>query len=126
MSVFCDNRGSAITYMQGNPMVKYEREYIKSLIQHAEESDRLFQNEQKPNREKMVCRGLLRCLGISFSEVEILVGSHEPIDVAFRSAAFQITEILDAGTRRSWEYRDRTEKLRGIRAVADITEPWES
>ena len=57
-----------------------EREYLEALRRHSAETRRLFSNTQKAEREKMVCRAFLRCIGVGFSEDEMAVGAREPTE----------------------------------------------
>ncbi len=107
-------------------MKKYEKEYLKKLTEHAAETRRLFSNAQKPERERKVVRAFLRCLGIEFSDDEINAGQAEPIDVAFRSARFQVTELLDEGRKRGDEWRKREQRYRSAESVLDVVEPAKS
>ena len=72
----------------------------------------------------MVCRAFLRCIGVDFAEAELCIGSHEPIDIGFGQAAFQITEVLNEGRRRGVEHQERETKYRNARGARDVMEPW--
>jgi hypothetical protein len=101
-----------------------EREYLAALRRQIAETRRLFSNAQIPEREKMVCRAFLHSMGVGFSEAEISVGASEPTDIAFRGAAFQITEVLDEGRRRSLEHKELEIKYQNVRSARDVMEPW--
>lgn len=103
-------------------MTESSDKYLEELIRYSEKTRGLFSNAQKSEREKMVCRGFLRCIDVQFQAREILVGATEPVDISFRSAAFQITEVLDEGRRRNDELREREEKYRKARSVEDVME----
>jgi hypothetical protein len=60
--------------------------YLASLRTHAAETRTLFSNPMKPERERMVVRAYLRCLGIPFTEDEIASSNDEPVDVLFGEA----------------------------------------
>lgn len=75
-------------------MKQSKKQYLGSLIAATKAARELFSNKNKTVREKMVARAFLRCLGVKFSENEIVVGPEEPVDVSFKSARFQIMEIL--------------------------------
>jgi len=72
----------------------------------------------------MVCRAFLRSIGVEFSEDEIAVGASEPIDISFRDAAFQITEVLDEGRKRSLEHKELDIKYQNASSARDVMEPW--
>ena len=104
-------------------MVNKEDEQLDKLRKHADDTLRLWSNAQKPERERMVCRAFLRCLGVPFSEEELRIDSGEPVDVSFLSAQFQITEVLDKGRKRTDEWRDRKRRYQDARSLVDLVEP---
>jgi Putative endonuclease, protein of unknown function (DUF1780) len=77
-----------------------EREILEKLRRDAEEAEALFSNAGQHLQERTVLAGLLRALGVDFQEQEIVKCGPEPIDVWFRDARFQVTEILDPGRPR--------------------------
>jgi hypothetical protein len=110
---------------KGKPeMSPAEGECLSALRRQVAETRRLFSNAQKPEREKMVCRAFLHSMGVGFSEDEISVGAIEPTDIAFRGAAFQITEVLDEGRKRSLEHEELEIKYQNARSARDVMEPW--
>lgn len=104
-------------------MCRSEQEYIAKLQKHAAEALALLSNAQKPERERMVVRAFLRCEGIPFSDDEIQAGKEEPVDVVFRSARFQVTEVL-GGRKRGLVWRQRQRRYQAARRVTDLREPW--
>lgn len=105
-------------------MHEREDEHLQELRREADEALRLWSNAEKPERERMVCRAFLRCLGLSFDEKEIKIGSTEPVDVSFRSANFQIMEIMEEGRRRTDEWRKRQRRRQEARSLGDLIEPY--
>ena len=101
-----------------------DQEYLNKLAEHAKDTSRLFSNLMKPEREGMVCRTFLRCLGVAFDEGELISQPGEPIDVGFRDTRFQIIEVLEEGRRRSDEWRERERKYREARLMDDVLEPY--
>jgi Putative endonuclease, protein of unknown function (DUF1780) len=97
--------------------------YLQQLREHAAETRRLWSNHMKPERERMVCRAFLRCLGIPFDENELINGPAEPTDVSFRDARFQITEIIEPSRRRADEWRKRHERYVSASMINDVLEP---
>lgn len=79
---------------------KYEQEYLACLERNAEDTRRLFSNEGRIERERMVVRAFLRCIGESFVDGEIRVGQREPVDIVFREATFQIKMMLGGSSTR--------------------------
>jgi len=83
----------------------------------------LFFNKNKTVREKMVARAFLRCLGVKFSEDELVVGPEEPVDISFKSARFQIMEIL-GDRKRGLELDEQSERYQKAKSINDVTGPW--
>ena len=104
-------------------MVNKDDEQLDKLRKHADDTLRLWSNAQKPERERMICRAFLRCLGVPFREEEFRADSGEPVDISFRLARFQITELLDIGRRRTDEWRDRKRQYQDAQSLTDLVEP---
>jgi hypothetical protein len=82
--------------------------YLGGLRKHAAETRALLSNSNKPERERRVVRAYLRCLGIPFTDEEIVASPNEPIDVRFRFARFQIRDIVGNRLRgKEWAERER-------------------
>ena len=99
--------------------------YIENYINQMREALAFFSNPQKADRELKVVRAFLRSIGEPFSEGEVVVGLSEPIDVSFRSARFQVREIV-GNRRRMDEFRKRLDRARKARSIPDLMEPWAS
>lgn len=97
--------------------------FLAKLREHADRARRLFSNPQKPQRERMVVRAFLRSIGEAFEDSEIIASGDEPIDVRFRSAEFQVMEIV-GDRRRGLDWRRRQDKYRDAQHVADVLEPY--
>ena len=92
--------------MNGSAMCQGDREYIEKLERHASNTRALLSNKQKPERERMVVRAFLRCIGVQFSDSDIAAGTEEPVDVTFLSARFQVRDI-PGGRKRVEAWRQR-------------------
>ena len=97
--------------------------YIVKLQEHAAEARALLSNSQKPQRERMVVRAFLRCLGISFTENEIVASKEEPVDVLFRSARFQVRDCV-GDRKRGLEWIRRQRLYKAAREMADVIGPY--
>ena len=97
--------------------------FLAKLREHADRARRLFSNPQKPERERMIVRAFFRCVGEAFEDSEIVASREEPIDVRFRTADFQIMEIV-GNKRRGLDWRRRQDRYRDARRVADVMEPY--
>lgn len=103
-------------------MCESEQEYIAELQRHALETRELLSNAKKPERERMVVCAFLRCVGVQFSVEEIKASSNEPVDVVFRAAQFQITEIL-GDRKRGLVWREREDRYKTAKQLSDLLEP---
>jgi hypothetical protein len=97
--------------------------FLAKLREHADRARRLFSNPRKPERERVVVRAFLRCVGETFEDSEIVASSEEPIDVRFRTADFQIMEIV-GDRKRGFDWRRRQDRYRDAQHVADVMEPY--
>ena len=109
-------------YLLGT-MAFSDNAFLAKLREYADRARRLFSNPQKPERERMIVRAFLRCVGEGFEDGEIIASSEEPIDVRFRAADFQIMEIV-GNKRRGLEWRQRQARYRDAQRVSDILEPY--
>jgi hypothetical protein len=97
--------------------------FLAKLREHADRARHLFSNPRKPERERMVVRAFLRCVGETFEDSEIIASREEPIDVRFRTADFQIMEIV-GDRKRGLDWRRRQDRYRDAQHVADVMEPY--
>lgn len=104
-------------------MGRYDEEYLAELRRHAAETRTLLSNAQKPERERMVVRAFLRCVGEPFTDGEILADQPEPVDIAFRAARFQVMDIV-GDWKRGGDWRERERRYENAKSVSDVTEPW--
>jgi len=78
-----------------------------------------FSEDPRTEREKAPVRELLRYLGVSFTEEELVVPlKHDDVDVRFREARFQSVERIVAARRRREEVQQFAERVRTARGVA--------
>ncbi|MEA2205535.1 MAG: hypothetical protein QOE77_2311 [Blastocatellia bacterium] len=83
-----------------------DKEFIEIECRRREEQARFFSNAGKPERERWVVREFLRNLSISASDDELIsVNQYDDVDVRFLEANFQLKEIPDTYSFRSWEVR---------------------
>ena len=106
-------------------MFENEKAYIENYIKHLREAVSFFSNPGKADRELKVVRAFLRSIGEAFSEDEIVVGGSEPIDVSYRTARFQVREIV-GDRKRMDEFRTRLDRAMKARRIRDLIEPWAS
>lgn len=99
-----------------------EEEYLKILISDGEESVSFFSNKRKSERERLICAAFLKCLGVDFSinEIDSLSYRQQPPDIIFRSARFEVREILDENRRRHDEFKKKLNNVRNAKNMKDI------
>jgi hypothetical protein len=83
----------------------------------------LWSNENKPERERMIVRAFLRCIGVAFTDDEIRSSHRDPPDVVFREAQFEVMEDL-GGRKRGDECRKRQRKWAQAERLSDLAEPY--
>lgn len=105
-------------------MCKTETEYLENLRKHATDTHVFLGNEAKPERERSVCRAFLRTIGVAFEEPELIAPTNESADVAFRTAQFQIREILEPGRRRGDDWKKREKIYSEANSLAELSEPY--
>ena len=69
----------------------------------------LLAQRMKPQRDRAVVRALLRLLGVTFAESEVIAPVESPIDVRFREAQFHVRELGEYPGRRAWQAQDTRE-----------------
>jgi hypothetical protein len=105
-------------------MDRDEAEYLRKLREHVAETRWIFSNKMKQERERMVCRAFLRCLGIEFDNQEIISSDTEPIDVSFRAAKFQIRELMEEDRKRGDELKEFQQKVEDAISIEELTTPY--
>ncbi|MBY3155435.1 DUF1780 family protein [Rhizobium laguerreae] len=111
-------------YLEWDGLVSTEQEYLKAFRDEAAEAKALFSNAGQQLQERTAVAGFLRVLGIEFLENEIIKRGPEPIDIWFRDARFQVTEILDESRQRNREISERAERSKKAKSLDDLLEPW--
>lgn len=100
------------------------KERIQQQVEAVEKSIKDFSNEMKPEGEREICAAFLRCLTIHFKDEEIIpVPKRERCpDVRFRSAAFEVKEILTKGRKRDLEYKQALAEYKNAKTIGDLWE----
>ena len=107
--------------MSGDEMS--DEDYLASVRKAREESVKFFGAANKPERERWVANEFLGNLGVEFAESEIQCVADEPPDIRFRSASFEIKEIIDKGRRRHADCKTALEKANSASSPQDLLEP---
>ena len=104
-------------------MPRSQREMLDAMRGGWDEAAQLFSRDGKPLQERTAVHGFLRALGIEHARHEIIKQGPEPIDVWFRDARLQVTEIMYPARPRDREIRQRAERARSARHIEDLMEP---
>jgi hypothetical protein len=84
----------------------------------------LLAQRMKPQRDRAVVRALLRVLGVTFAESEVIAPVESPIDVRFREAQFHVRELSEHPGGRAWQAQDlREHQVRMLADTGDLCEP---
>jgi hypothetical protein len=95
-------------------------DFLNDLRTGLQESIKYFNVENKSEREIWICKEFLRNFGTHFRQYEVVASSDEPPDVIFRSAKFEIKEILDPGRKRHKEYKLDFEKALAAKSADEL------
>ncbi len=104
-------------------MTRNDDRHLEALREDAADARSLVSNPGKSERERMVVRALLRCLGVPFADTEIAAGSEEPVDVEFRTARFQIRDIV-GGRKRGKELAEREQLYQRAKTISEVMTPF--
>lgn len=104
-------------------MCKTEIE-LENLRKHASDTRVFLGNKAKPERERSVCRAFLRAIGVAFEERELIAPTNEPADVAFRTARFQIREMLEQNRRRGDDWKQKEKKYSQATSLVELLKPY--
>ncbi len=101
-----------------------EKSYIKNLQVYNDETRKLFNNKNKIKRERLVVKAFLRTLGISFDDIDLTAPTEEPVDVKYRTAHFQIRELLKKERKRGDELKHEYNKYNNVTSIDELLEPY--
>ncbi|MEY9785438.1 DUF1780 domain-containing protein [Sinorhizobium fredii] len=104
-------------------MARSDREFLDRIRSATAAARRFFSHEGADERERTMVAGFLTVLGIDYSADDIIKAGPEPIDVHFRDAKFQTTEILDDDRKRDKEIRERGGRAARAQRAGDLLEP---
>ena len=101
-----------------------EMEYLERLVLDAQDTIYFLSSQRKPERERRTCAAFFRCLGVDFTPIEIISVKTDPPDVTFRSAHFEVVEVLDEGRKRHDEWKAEHQKRLAAEAPDDLVRPY--
>jgi hypothetical protein len=102
-----------------------EQKHKESMINATSKARQLFSNRNKPEREKMTCRGFLHCMNIKHNDAELVEADNASFDVTFRQAKFEITEVVGE-RKRDLELKKLETKYKNASASCDLLVPMEN
>lgn len=97
--------------------------YLEQLRQHAQDTRTFFSNKAKPERERAVCRAFLRTIGINFDNSEVISSKIDPPDVVFRTAQFEVREMLEPGRKRGDEWKAKEARYKSVTSLDKLLQP---
>lgn len=101
-----------------------DQEILQAFKEAAADDLRFYSNLGKPERERWVVSELLRQLSIPFAESELLSPEQQSkVDVLFRSANFQVKEIVDPGIQRGRVAKEAFNGLKEAKTLEEIRLP---
>ena len=111
---------------------------MKTIFRHRAEDEALedardslkasvdyFSSSNKAARERWVCEAFLENIGSRFKVSEVKNPAEEPPDVIFRSARFEIKEVLDKDRKRHGEYKRSYQRALEAKSVDDLIKSFE-
>ncbi|MEA1606747.1 DUF1780 domain-containing protein [Pseudomonas spirodelae] len=97
-----------------------DSDYLRLLTHQAEQANAFLSNARKWERERWVCQRLLQALNVSHRLDEFSAADHEPPDVLFRDASFEVFFVLDEGRRLNDEWRAELERRRSAFSLSQL------
>lgn len=97
-----------------------DSDYLRLLTIQAEQANAFLSNARKWERERWVCQRLLQGLNIPYHSEDFLPASHEPPDVLFGEARFEVFFVLDEGRRLNDEWREELQRRRSAYSLSQL------
>ena len=97
-----------------------DSDYLRLLTIQAEQANAFLSNARKWERERWVCQRLLQGLNIPYHNEDFLPASHEPPDVLFGEARFEVFFVLDEGRRLNDEWREELQRRRSAYSLSQL------
>jgi hypothetical protein len=97
-----------------------DSDYLRLLTHQAEQANAFLSNARKWERERWVCQRLLQALNVRHRLDEFSAADHEPPDVLFRDASFEVFFVLDEGRRLNDEWRAELERRRSAFSLSQL------
>lgn len=95
-------------------------DFIKEQVKALEESVDFYRPGNQWELDKWVVESFLQNIEIYFKPSEIVKPSSDPPDAFFRSASFEVKEILDTGRKRHAEYKKELNLARKATCASDL------
>lgn len=97
-----------------------EKDQLKEIVDWYEETIRFYRPGNQWELDSWVVKSFLTNLGEKFEETELVQPVQEPPDVQFRTANFEIKELLNPGRRRHQEYKYLLEQAKSGTSIEEL------
>jgi hypothetical protein len=99
-----------------------DKQYLERFRNYTTEVRMFLSSKKKPEKERSECRAFLRILAIPFEDSEIIAPVNEPVDVIFREARFQVTDIVESNHRRGDFWKEKQRKHQTATSIYEAIE----
>jgi hypothetical protein len=103
---------------------EWKERLLKDMREGLQQSIAHFSSSDKAERERWICRAFLYNLNFRPWQKSFKSVIDDPPDVIYRSASFEVKEILDKGRKRHDEYRASLKKAQKATEPSDLMEPY--
>lgn len=101
-----------------------EREYVRQLEALAHDTVDMLSSNRKGERERRAVAAFLRCLGVDFFPDDLVTPEHDPPDVIFRDARFEVMIMLDAERKMHADWKNKTKQYASAQSIEDLVGPY--
>lgn len=95
-------------------------EYLEAVREYRKETVELYKPSNRHVGEIWIANEFLKNLGIPFDEYELEPVKDDPPDVIFRTAQFEMKEILDSGRKPDKEHKEALKKAMEAETPQDL------
>lgn len=97
-------------------------EYLEAVREYRKETVEMYKPSNRHVGETWIANEFLQNLGVPFDESELEPVKDDPPDVIFRTAQFEVKEILDSGRKPDKEHKEALKKAMEAETPQDLME----